>query len=78
MFRFLFRKMWNTRWLTLSSLAGLIIAVAFAVSIPMYADGALKRVVTQISASKSEGLAGRLLINEVSVSARRQDQSCSR
>ncbi|AJY76397.1 ABC transporter permease [Paenibacillus beijingensis] len=61
--RFLFRKMWNTRWLTLSSLAGLIFAVAFAVSIPMYADGALKRVVAQSLQDKSEGLpAGSLLM----------------
>ncbi|SDT40510.1 putative ABC transport system permease protein [Paenibacillaceae bacterium GAS479] len=61
--RFLFRKMWNTRWLTLSSLAGLILAVAFAVSIPMYADGSLKRVVTQSLQEKSEGLpAGSLLM----------------
>ncbi|WP_127506745.1 ABC transporter permease [Paenibacillus humicus] len=61
--RFLFRKMWNTRWLTLSSLAGLVLAVAFAVSIPMYADGALKRVVTQSLQEKSEGLpAGSLLM----------------
>lgn len=46
-FRFIFRKMWNTRWLTLSTLLGLIVAVAFATSIPMYADGALKRVIAQ-------------------------------
>ena len=63
LFRFLFRKMWNTRWLTLSSLAGLIFAVAFTVSIPMYADGALKRVVTQSLQEKSEGLpAGSILM----------------
>ena len=45
--RLLFRKMWNTRWMTFSTLIGLIVAVAFTVSIPMYADGALKRVVAQ-------------------------------
>ena len=45
--RFLFRKMWNTQWLTLSTLAGLFVAVAFTTSIPMYADGALKRVIAQ-------------------------------
>ncbi|MBO7743924.1 ABC transporter permease [Paenibacillus sp. MWE-103] len=63
LFRFLFRKMWNTRWMTLSSLAGLIIAVAFATSIPMYADGALKRVVAQTLQDESGGLpAGSLLM----------------
>ncbi|MBP3964290.1 ABC transporter permease [Paenibacillus lignilyticus] len=63
LFRFLLRKMWNTRWMTLSSLAGLIIAVAFATSIPMYADGALKRVVAQSLKEESSGLpAGSLLM----------------
>ncbi|QAY65448.1 ABC transporter permease [Paenibacillus protaetiae] len=63
LFRFLFRKMWNTRWLTISTLMGLIIAVAFATSIPMYADGALKRVVTESLKEKSEGMpAGSLLM----------------
>jgi len=61
--RFLFRKMWNTRWLTLSTAAGLIAAVAFTVSIPMYADGALKRVVADSLKEKSTGMpAGSLLI----------------
>ncbi len=61
--RFLYRKMWNTRWLTLSTLLGLIVAVSFTTSIPMYADGALKRVVTKSLAEKSDGLpAGSLLI----------------
>lgn len=63
LFRFLFRKMWNTRWLTLSTLAGLTLAVAFATSIPMYADGALKRVVAESLQEKSEGMpAGSLLM----------------
>ncbi|MFS0727640.1 FtsX-like permease family protein [Paenibacillus sp. 1P07SE] len=63
MFRFLFRKMWNNRWLTASTLIGLIIAVAFATSIPMYADGALKRVVAQTLQDNSTGLpAGSLLM----------------
>ncbi len=63
LFRFLFRKMWNTRWLTLSTLAGLTLAVAFATSIPMYADGALKRVVAQQLQEKSTGMpAGSLLM----------------
>ncbi|WP_372663185.1 FtsX-like permease family protein [Cohnella sp.] len=61
--RFLFRKMWNTRWLTLSTLAGLFVAVAFTTSIPMYADGALKRVVSQSLQDNSKGLpAGSLLV----------------
>ncbi|MFB9279960.1 FtsX-like permease family protein [Cohnella cellulosilytica] len=61
--RFLFRKMWNTRWMTLSTLAGLFVAVAFTTSIPMYADGALKRVVSQTLQENSEGLpAGSMLI----------------
>ncbi|MCZ8511291.1 ABC transporter permease [Paenibacillus filicis] len=63
MLRFLFRKMWNTRWLTLSTLAGLIMAVAFTTSIPMYADGSLKRVVAKSLEEKSGGLpAGSVLI----------------
>lgn len=61
--RFLFRKMWNTRWLTLSTLIGLIVAVSFTVSIPMYADGALKRVVSKSLQDNSEGMpAGSLLM----------------
>lgn len=61
--RFLFRKMWNTRWLTVSTAAGLIAAVAFAVSIPMYADGALKRVVADSLKEQSTGMpAGSLLM----------------
>lgn len=62
--RLLFRKMWNTRWMTFSTLIGLIVAVAFTVSIPMYADGALKRVVAQTLQDNSEGLpAGSLLMS---------------
>ncbi|GCL72693.1 ABC transporter permease [Paenibacillus naphthalenovorans] len=63
MLRFLFRKMWNTRWLTLSTLAGLIMAVAFTTSIPMYSDGSLKRVVAATLKEKSQGMsAGSVLI----------------
>jgi putative ABC transport system permease protein len=63
LFRFLFRKMWNNRWLTLSSLIGLIVAVSFTTSIPMYADGALKRVVKSTLDQNSEGMpAGSLQI----------------
>lgn len=63
MLRFLYRKMWNTRWLTLSTLLGLVMAVAFTTSIPMYADGSLKRVVAKSLQEKSSGLpAGSLLM----------------
>lgn len=69
-FRFIFRKMWNTRWLTLSTLVGLIVAVAFATSIPMYADGALKRVIAQQLKVDSESKpAGSLLMKYQGVPA---------
>jgi len=72
MLRFLFRKMWNTRWMTLSTLLGLVMAVAFTTSIPMYADGALKRVVAKSLAEESSGLpAGSLLIRYQAVGAER-------
>lgn len=54
--RFLYRKMWNTRWLTLSTLLGLIVAVSFTMSIPMYADGALKRLVAKTIQDNSKGI----------------------
>ncbi|WP_424768317.1 ABC transporter permease [Paenibacillus sp. sgz302251] len=74
LFRFLFRKMWNTRWLTLSTLAGLTLAVAFATSIPMYADGALKRVVAESLQQKSTGLpAGSLLMRYQSPAGEKTD-----
>lgn len=74
MLRFVFRKMWNTRWLTLSTLAGLIIAVAFSTSIPMYANGSLKRVVESSLSEKSSGLpAGSLLIRYQTVGAEKPD-----
>ncbi|OBZ16711.1 ABC transporter permease [Bacillus sp. FJAT-26390] len=76
LFRFLFRKMWNTRWLTLSTLAGLTLAVAFATSIPMYADGALKRVVAESLQQKSSGLpAGSLLMRYQSPAGGKTDLS---
>ncbi|NIK75834.1 putative ABC transport system permease protein [Paenibacillus castaneae] len=76
LFRFLFRKMWNTRWLTLSTLAGLTLAVAFATSIPMYADGALKRVVAESLQQKSAGLpAGSLLMRYQSPAGGKTDIS---
>jgi putative ABC transport system permease protein len=72
MLRFLFRKMWNTRWLTLSTLLGLVMAVAFTTSIPMYADGSLKRVVAKSLEDKSSGLpAGSLLIRYQAVGSDR-------
>ncbi|WP_442952641.1 FtsX-like permease family protein [Paenibacillus sp. Root444D2] len=72
MLRFLFRKMWNTRWLTLSTLLGLVMAVAFTTSIPMYADGSLKRVVAKSLEEKSEGLpAGSLLMRYQAVGTER-------
>jgi putative ABC transport system permease protein len=72
--RFLFRKMWNNRWLTISTLAGLIIAVAFTTSIPMYADGALKRVVASSLAEKGGGLpAGSLLMRYQAIGKEKAD-----
>ncbi|OUN01299.1 MAG: ABC transporter permease [Paenibacillaceae bacterium ZCTH02-B3] len=69
--RFLFRKMWNTRWLTLSTFAGLLVAVAFTASIPMYADGSLKRVVAQTLREHETGLpAGALLFRYQSTDGR--------
>lgn len=74
MLRFLFRKMWNTRWLTISTLLGLVMAVAFTTSIPMYADGSLKRVVAKSLEEKSEGLpAGSLLMRYQAVGTERAD-----
>jgi putative ABC transport system permease protein len=61
--QFLYRKILNTRWLSLSTLIGLIMAVAFTTSIPMYADGALKRVVASSLQANSQGFpAGSLLM----------------
>ncbi|QGQ99443.1 ABC transporter permease [Paenibacillus psychroresistens] len=63
MLRFLMRKMWNTRLLTLSTFLGLLLAVSFTSSIPMYSDGALKRVVIKTLAEKSDNMpAGSLLL----------------
>ncbi|KIL41778.1 permease component [Gordoniibacillus kamchatkensis] len=74
MLRFLYRKMWNTRWLTLSTLLGLVMAVAFTTSIPMYADGSLKRVVAKSLQEKSSGLpAGSLLIRYQAAGSDRAD-----
>ncbi|CAM3572929.1 ABC transporter permease [Marinicrinis lubricantis] len=74
MFRFVFRKMWNTRWLTLSTLVGLIIAVAFSTSIPMYANGSLKRVVESELQENNSGLpAGSILIRYQAVGSEKPD-----
>ncbi|MEK8129780.1 ABC transporter permease [Paenibacillus filicis] len=76
MLRFLIRKMWNTRWLTLSTLIGLIMAVAFTTSIPMYADGSLKRVVAKTLEEKSNGLpAGSVMIRYQASGSDRADLS---
>lgn len=45
MLRFLRRKMWNNRGLTAASLIGLLLAVAFTASIPLYSEHALTRIV---------------------------------
>lgn len=72
--RFLWRKMWNTRWLTLSTLLGLIVAISFTVGIPMYADGVLKRVVAKTLQENSEGLpAGSLLMKYQAISGQKTD-----
>lgn len=74
MLRLLFRKMWNTKWLTLSTLIGLIVAVSFTVSIPMYSDGALKRVVSNTLKEQSEGLpAGSLIMSYQAVGGTKTD-----
>ncbi|GGA21113.1 ABC transporter permease [Paenibacillus physcomitrellae] len=74
--KFLFRKMWNTKWMTLSTLLGLIVAVSFTVSIPMYADGALKRVVAKSLEEQSEGLpAGSLLMSYQAAGGTKTDQA---
>lgn len=73
--RLLFRKMWNTKWLTLSTLLGLIVAVSFTVSIPMYSDGSLKRVVATTLKSESEGLpAGSLIMSYQAAGGTKTDQ----
>jgi putative ABC transport system permease protein len=57
-------KMLQNRWFTLSTLVGLSVAAAFAMSIPMYADGTLKRLVAKSLAERTQGLpAGSLYMN---------------
>lgn len=61
--RFLFKKMWNVKWLTFSSLLGLVIAVALTTSIPMYTNGALKNLIYNELQQNDSGLpAGALTI----------------
>lgn len=72
--RFLFRKMWNNRWMTVTTLLGLIIAVAFTSGIPMYSDGALKRLVAEKLEEHNTGLpAGTLLFRYQAVGNKRAD-----
>jgi putative ABC transport system permease protein len=74
--RFLYRKMWNTRWLTLSTLFGLVMAVSFTTSIPMYSNGSLKRVIAGSLAENSDGLpAGSLLIRYQAVGSDKTELS---
>ncbi|MCD9026210.1 ABC transporter permease [Cohnella silvisoli] len=53
---YLLLKMWQNRWFTLSTLLGLTVAAAFAMSIPMYADGTLKRLVAKSLQEETKGL----------------------
>ncbi|RKP56962.1 ABC transporter permease [Cohnella endophytica] len=55
-FVYLLLKMWQNRWFTLSTLLGLTVTAAFAMSIPMYADGTLKRLVSESLQEKTKGL----------------------
>ncbi len=74
MLRFLYRKMWNTRWLTFSTLLGLVLAVSFTTSIPMYADGALKRVVAKSLLQQEGGMPpGSLLIRYQATGSEKPD-----
>lgn len=61
--RLLFRKMWNNRGMTMSTLIGIIVAVAFTASIPLYTSGALKRLVSDTLRQYDKGTPpGSLLI----------------
>ncbi|QMV41149.1 ABC transporter permease [Cohnella cholangitidis] len=53
---YLVLKMWQNRWFTLSTLLGLTVAASFAMSIPMYADGTLKRLVAKSLQEETKGL----------------------
>lgn len=58
----LYRKMWNNKWLTLSLLIGLLLAVALTTSIPLYADGSLKRLLNQEIRDETTGLSAGALV----------------
>ncbi|MDB5053065.1 MAG: permease component [Bacilli bacterium] len=74
MLRFLVRKMWNTRLLTFSTFLGLLLAVSFTISIPMYSDGALKRVVAKSLEAKSDNMpAGSILMRYQAVGSDRTE-----
>ncbi|GIP20445.1 hypothetical protein J22TS3_07200 [Paenibacillus sp. J22TS3] len=60
----------------MSTLIGLIVAVSFTVSIPMYSDGALKRVVAKTLQEQSTGLpAGSLLMTYQASGGEKTDQA---
>lgn len=72
--RFLFTKMWNVKWLTLSSLLGLVIAVSLTTSIPMYTDGALKNLIYKELEDHTTGLpAGALTIRYQTIASQYPD-----
>lgn len=61
--KLLYRKMWNNKWLTLSLLTGLIISVALSTSIPIYTDGALKRLLDKEIRDETTGLSAGALVS---------------
>ncbi len=60
--KLLYRKMWNNKWLTLSLLSGLILAVALSTSIPLYTDGSLKRLLDKEIRDETTGLSAGALV----------------
>ncbi|GAA0350029.1 ABC transporter permease [Bacillus horti] len=61
--KLLYRKMWNNKWLTLSLLTGLIISVALSTSIPIYTDGALKRLLDREIRDETTGLSAGAIVS---------------
>jgi putative ABC transport system permease protein len=61
--KLLYRKMWNNKWLTLSLLTGLILAVALSTSIPIYTDGSLKRLLDKEIRDETTGLSAGALVS---------------
>lgn len=55
--------MWNNKWLTLSLLTGLILAVALSTSIPIYTDGSLKRLLDKEIRDETTGLSAGALVS---------------